>query len=115
MSVSASPFPDCRALLAVDRRATPTRTNGTSTPAATDAATSVHPLLQIISKLCSVLCREVDLIAHTVETKFHSLVSGTFTVEIIDQGDGNFFCHYPTALPRYQMRGMPHISGTNLP
>lgn len=115
MTVSAGPFPDCRALLAIDGRATPTGTDCTATPATTDTATSLDPLLQIISKLCRVLGREVDLIADTVETEFHRLVGATFTVEIIDQGDGNFFRHYPTALLKYQMRGMPRISGTNLP
>src|SRR4051812_11273008 len=81
---------DRSALFAIDRGPSTARSGRSTAPASTDPAACLHPLLQVVAKLCGILGRKVDLIAHPVEPEFNGLISGTFTVEIIDQGDGHF-------------------------
>ena len=91
--VAACPITDCSALFAIDRRPTAARSSRTPASAAADPSAGVHPLLQVVSKLCGILVRKIDLIAHPVEPEFDRLIGGTFAVEIIDQGDGHFLRH----------------------
>lgn len=60
-------------------------------PAAADAATGFHPLLQIPAKFRGILGRKINLIGHPVKPEFDRFVGCAGTVEIIDQGDGHFF------------------------
>src|SRR5204863_7145624 len=96
VSVAACPVADSGALFAIDRRPSSTRARRASPPAATDPAACVDPLLQVVSQLCGVLGRKVDLIAHPVEPEFNRLIGCAFAVEIIDERDGHFLRHYPT-------------------
>ena len=90
-TVATRPIADGRTLLTVDggpalsryRRATP------ATPA--DPSSRFHPLFQLGTKFVGILAGKVYLIRHTVEPEFHRFVGATLTIEIIDQGDGNFF------------------------
>src|ERR1700730_17221674 len=90
--VSTSPFADCCALLAVDGASATSRAGPPTAPTA-DATPGGHPLLQIAAEFCGILGRKVNLIGHTVEPEFDRVVGGARTVEIINQGDGDFFRH----------------------
>ena len=93
VSVAARPVADRRALFAIDRRSPAARSGRTTAPATADPAARVDPLLQVVPKLCGILGRKVDLIAHPVEPEFDRLIGGAFAVEIIDQRDGHFLRH----------------------
>src|SRR5690348_2647992 len=95
MPVATSPVADGRALLTIDR-ATASSRAGTPTAAATDAAAGFHPLLQIPAQFCGIFGRKINLIGHPIKPEFHRFVGRAGTVEIIDQGDGHFFCHWLT-------------------
>ena len=69
---------------------------GTPTPATADATARLDPLLQIVAQFRGILGRKIDLIGHPVEPEFDRFVGGTLTVEIVDQGDGNFLRHWLT-------------------
>src|SRR4029077_3653167 len=93
VAVAARPFPDCRALLAVDGSAAATGA-GTSASTTADATAGFDPLLQIVAQFRGIFGRKVDLIGHPVETEFDGFIGGALTVEIIDQGDGHFLRHW---------------------
>src|SRR6202012_4165498 len=95
VSVPARPFPDRRALLAVDS-APPATGSGTPATPTTDTAAGRHPLLQISAQFRGILVRKVNLVGHPVKPEFDSFVGGARTVEIIDQGDGHFLRHWLT-------------------
>lgn len=93
VSVTARPFPNGGTLLAVDRGAAFTR-GGSAAPATTAyPAAGFHPRLERIAEFRGVFTRKVDLVGHTVDCEFDSFVGGTFTIKIINQGDGYFFRH----------------------
>jgi hypothetical protein len=114
--VSASPFADGCALLAVDRATTASGAGTAATPT-TDPTAGGYPLLQITAKFRRILGRKVNLIRHPVKPEFDCFIGGARTVEIIDQGDGHFLRHQITLAfhPEQLLGRLDRLPITNLP
>ena len=93
VAITPRPITNRGTLFPIDRGTTTAGTGGATTAAPTDAAAGLDPLLQIIPQLGGVLRGEIDLVVDSVERKFDGLVGSTFTVEIINKRNGNFFRH----------------------
>jgi hypothetical protein len=93
MAVATGPVTDCGALLAIDGTTPPTGARASAATAA-DPARSFHPLLQVVAEFRRILGRKINLIGYAVEAEFDGFIGSTFTVEIVDKGDGHFLRHW---------------------
>ena len=77
----------------------PARADGRPSASSPDTPSGLDPGLERRAQFFGILCRQVDLVGHSVESEGHRLVGRGAAVEIIDERHRHFLGHFYQNLP----------------